>query len=85
MAYRVSFTAHAARQFHKLPKGVQEALRPAIEALAGTPRPPGCATLAGARGQYRIRVGQYRVLYGVDDSASVVLVVAVGHRREVYR
>jgi len=55
-----------------------------IQALADDPRPPGCEKLSG-REQYRVRQGWYRVVYGIDDSERVVLVVKVGHRRDVYR
>jgi mRNA interferase RelE/StbE len=56
-----------------------------IAALAFEPRPIGCEKLAGAEGRYRIRHGQFRVVYAVDDAARTVEVVKVGHRREVYR
>ena len=56
-----------------------------IAALASEPRPAGCEKLAGAEGGYRIRQGQFRVVYAVDDTARTVEVVKVGHRREVYR
>ena len=56
-----------------------------IGALADEPRPAGCEKLAGAEGRYRIRQGQFRIVYGVDDATRTVEVVKVGHRREVYR
>jgi mRNA interferase RelE/StbE len=56
----------------------------AIDALADDPRPSGCAKLAG-RDDYRIRVGDYRVVYAVDDDKRVVLIARIAHRREVYR
>lgn len=52
--------------------------------LADDPRPHGCKKLSG-RERYRIRQGQYRIVYSVEDSVSVVCVVKVGHRRDVYR
>jgi mRNA interferase RelE/StbE len=55
-----------------------------IEALAHTPRPPGAIRLTGGDA-YRIRVGDYRIIYAVADELLVVLIVKVGHRREVYR
>ncbi len=55
-----------------------------IQALADDPRPPGCGKLSG-RDWYRVRQGWYRVVYTVDDAVRVVLVVKVGHRRDVYR
>ena len=56
-----------------------------IAALASEPRPTGSEKLAGAEGLYRVRRGQFRVLYAVDDAARTVEVIRVGHRREVYR
>jgi mRNA interferase RelE/StbE len=56
-----------------------------IEALAEDPRPAGCEKLAGQSDRYRVRQGDYRVVYSVDDAERVVLIVKVGHRREVYR
>jgi mRNA interferase RelE/StbE len=56
-----------------------------IAALANEPRPVGCEKLAGAEERYRIRQGQFRVVYVVDDATRTVEVVKVGHRREVYR
>ena len=55
-----------------------------IQALAENPRPPGCKKLAGSKHDWRIRVGEYRVLYEIDDKAKVVRVMRVRHRRDVY-
>jgi len=55
----------------------------ALEALAGEPRPTGCKKLAGSERTYRIRVGDYRVVYDIDDDKLVVFVVRVRHRRDV--
>jgi mRNA interferase RelE/StbE len=59
-------------------------IRAAIDALADEPRPRGAVKLAG-RDDYRIRVGEYRVIYAVDDDDSLVIVARIAHRREVYR
>jgi mRNA interferase RelE/StbE len=56
-----------------------------ITALASEPRAAGCEKLAGAEGRYRIRQGQFRIVYSVDDATHTVEVIKVGHRREVYR
>jgi mRNA interferase RelE/StbE len=56
-----------------------------IEALATNPRPPGCRKLAGYKDVLRIRVGTYRVLYSVNDKRIIVIVLKIGHRRDVYR
>jgi mRNA interferase RelE/StbE len=56
-----------------------------IAGLASEPRPAGCEKLAGAEGRYRIRQGQFRIVYAIDDANRTVEVVKVGHRREIYR
>lgn len=84
MSYRVDFTAGAARQLRKLPKDVRDRLAPHLNDLATNPRPAGAKKLKGTEG-FRIRVGDYRVLYEIHDTASRVLIVKVGHRREAYR
>lgn len=56
-----------------------------ISALADDPRPPGCEKLAGHEGRYRIRQGNYRILYSIEDAELLIWVVKVGHRRDVYR
>ena len=57
----------------------------AIDSLEDDPRPAGAVALHGGDGVLRIRVGDYRILYTVDDKVLTVLVVTIGHRREVYR
>ena len=57
----------------------------AMRGLASLPRPPGCDKLTGPEDLYRIRVGDYRIVYQVRDEVLLVLVVKIGHRREVYR
>ena len=85
MAYQVSILPAALRQVSKLPRIVQERIQQRIDALADDPRPPGTKALAGRSGFCRIRVGDYRVIYEIRDEILTVLVVRVGHRREVYR
>jgi mRNA interferase RelE/StbE len=84
VAYRLEFTPGADRQFRKLPKNIQTRLKPHIDALTQNPRPSGAEKLTG-EDAYRLRVGDYRVLYEVYDKRLLVLVVKIGHRREVYR
>ena len=74
--YTVSFTSAAARQIRRLDRPVQRRLLDAADALAA---------MQGGRGLLRVRVGDYRIVYVVRDDELVVLVVTVGHRREVYR
>jgi mRNA interferase RelE/StbE len=60
-------------------------LRSAIDSLESHPRPHGCVKLSGSDDIFRLRVGDYRIIYRVEDARLVVLVIEIGHRREVYR
>ena len=84
MNYRIEVEARAARELLDLPKAVVRRLHDAIAALGENPRPPGTRKLTG-RGGYRIRTGDYRVLYEVDDASRLVRIYQVGHRRDIYR
>lgn len=85
MSYRLEFTKPAARQFKSLPRQVQQRLQPKIDALAMEPRPAGMVKLAGEEELYRVRVGDYRIIYTIQDDQLLVLVVTIAHRREAYR
>jgi len=86
MAYTIETTPAAEKQLAKLPKDVASRIADAIERLAVHPFPPGSKPLQGAdKGAYRIRIGDYRVLYEVYRKRLVVLVIKVGNRRDVYR
>ncbi|HNT33436.1 MAG TPA: type II toxin-antitoxin system RelE/ParE family toxin [bacterium] len=85
MKYCIEFAKSAERQLGKLPTSIQIRLVKKIESLGSDPRPQRVEKLIGREHGYRIRVGDYRVLYRVEDDVLTVLVVAVGHRREVYR
>ena len=84
MSYRVVYKPAAGRDVDKLPPHVLPRLRDSIVALAEIPRPPGCKKLKGPGGMWRIRVGDYRVVYEIDDSSLVVRILRAGHRRDVY-
>ncbi|MFQ5619191.1 MAG: type II toxin-antitoxin system RelE/ParE family toxin [Rhodospirillales bacterium] len=85
MAYRIVFSRRARRQFLDLPAGVGKRLAPRIDSLAGNPRPRGAKRLSGTEDFYRIRVGDYRILYAIEHHELVVLAVKLGHRKDVYR
>ncbi len=86
MAYRIEFAPAARRQFRKLSPEVRRALAARIDALAQDPRPNDAKKLSGGhRDLWRFREGDYRVVYEIRGEMLVVLVVGVGHRREIYR
>jgi mRNA interferase RelE/StbE len=82
--YAVNIRASAEREMASLPKTAFRALSKKILDLESNPRPQRCKKLSG-RQEYRVRVGDYRVLYVVDDAAKTVEIVAVGDRKDVYR
>ena len=84
MAYGLFLQPRAVRALVKAPPDMQVRLRHAIVALAVTPRPRGAKKLRGQRESWRVRVGDWRVVYVPDDRAQVVVVTVIGHRREVY-
>lgn len=83
--YTVEVARRAVKSIAKLPRPEQQRVRAAIDLLADEPRPPGCTKLAGEDSVYRVRIGDYRILYEVIDVRLVIHVVRVGHRRDVYR
>jgi mRNA interferase RelE/StbE len=83
--YRVEFKASALKELDALQRREQARIIPRINALANNPRPHGSIKLQGQTDQYRIRIGNYRVVYEISDDVLLVLVVQVGHRRDVYR
>jgi mRNA interferase RelE/StbE len=83
--YRIEAKPAFERSFDRLPDLARRHISARIDLLADDPRPDGCQKLAGSSDLYRIRVGQYRVIYQVLDAALLVLLVKAGHRREVYR
>jgi mRNA interferase RelE/StbE len=83
-AYQVVVSKPAAKEIEKLPADVVQRIIPQIAALADDPRPAGCIKLKGEKDLYRIRSGDYRVVYAVEDAVLVVDVRRVAHRREVY-
>ena len=85
MSYRVEFTTAAARQIRKLPKPARTRVLTAVSGLTDDPRPHGAKKLVGERTAWRIRVGDYRVIYDVIDAQLTVTVVRAAHRREVYK
>ena len=85
MPCAVLLAASAVKALKRIAKPDRDRIRTALAALADNPRPPGTVKLRGEEDLYRVRVGQYRIIYTVDDGAVTVLVVKIGHRRDVYR
>ena len=83
--FAITLLSTAARDLEKLSPRDRLQVSRRIAALAENPRPPGCKLLRGRDGVYRLRFGDHRVLYRVEDARLVVLVIRVAHRREVYR
>lgn len=84
MTYTVEVLPAAVRAIRKLPPEAKRRVQAVIEVIADDPRPPAARPLTG-RPEWRVRTGDYRVLYRIEDARLVVVVVHAGHRREVYR
>lgn len=85
MTFRVDVAPAALRQIRRLDPPAKRRIQAAIELLADEPRPSGAKKLAGGEGEWRVRTGDHRIVYEIHDSVLLVLVVAVGHRRDIYR
>ena len=84
MTYAVEVLRSAQKQLERIAADHQDRLLAALESLAETPRPDGCSKLAG-RDAWRIRVGDYRVVYEIQDDSRLVTVVVIAHRKDAYR
>jgi mRNA interferase RelE/StbE len=82
--FAIRFTQAALRDFTALPREAQQRIRPKINALAQNPYPHGTKKLKGENA-FRIRIGDYRIIYEVRGNELIVLVLRIAHRREVYR
>jgi len=82
--FKVSITSSAERDLRRLDRPVKNRIVAAILALASDPRPHGCLKLKSEEGVWRIRVGDWRVGYGIDDTASEVFIFKIVHRSEFY-
>jgi mRNA interferase RelE/StbE len=82
--YALRILRRAQKQMQDLPKAHADRVRETIAALAGDPRPSGAKKLVGRDG-WRLRQGDYRIVYSIDDRARVVLILDIGHRRDIYR
>jgi mRNA interferase RelE/StbE len=82
--YAVVVTKSAEKELHKLPLPIIKKLVGVIAGLANNPRPAGCKKLKGFKNLWRIRVGNYRIVYAVDDVILLVEVRAIGDRKNIY-
>ena len=85
MNYAIEIKPAAMKALAGLPRADQQRIRGKIEALANNPRPVGVVKLSGPENLYRVRSGDYRVVYQICDRILVVVIIRIGHRREVYR
>lgn len=85
MKYKIEFSKASEKQLSDIPKGDLKKIANKIEKLSLDPFPNGSEKLKGEEGIYRIRKGDYRILYSVFEKKLIVLVVKIGHRREIYR
>ena len=83
--YRIELVKAALKQFNKFPRDIRAILEKKIDSLSRDPRPQGCEKLSGVPDLYRVRQGDHRIVYQIQDRLLLVLIVKVGHRREVYR
>jgi mRNA interferase RelE/StbE len=83
--YQIDIRPRAARALRQLDAPVRKAVAQVIDGLEVDPRPAGATPLVGYRPYVRVRSGDYRIIYAVDDETHIVTVAVIGHRREVYR
>lgn len=84
MIYRIGVAPAALRQLRKLDGTARRRVQAAIELLAQQPRPSGARKLVGGEGEWRVATGDDQIIYQIDDDVLLVLVVALGHRRDIY-
>ena len=82
--YKITIKKSAAKELQEIPKKGLRKIVKRIQILAQNPRPPGSQKLSGQQ-QYRIRQGDYRIVYSIDDKDLIIDIVKIGHRREIYR
>jgi mRNA interferase RelE/StbE len=85
VTYRITLAPPAARQLRKFDPQVRRRIQAALELLATEARPPTAIRLVGGAGEWRIRTGDYRIIYEIHDDKLLVLVLRVGHRRDINR
>ena len=84
-SYTIRFDRQVKKDFRSIPVQDIRRIKSAIQNLSNNPRPDGCTKLKGSNDYYRIRVGNYRIVDSIEDKILSILVVRVGHRRDIYR
>jgi mRNA interferase RelE/StbE len=85
MSYQVVLSKSAKRDLNNLDKIFQQNMAKHLQSLTTGPRPDGVAKLRGTEDEWRIRVGDYRIIYEIDDDKQIITILRIKHRREVYR
>lgn len=83
--YKIEWKRSAIKELEKLPRPMHSKIVSAVDNLASNPYPQGVRKLVGTENSYRIRVGDYRVLYNIIENRLIVEIVRVGHRKDIYR
>jgi mRNA interferase RelE/StbE len=84
VSYAITLAPAAARQLRKLDPQVRRRIQAALELLSDEPRPPAATPIVGGAGEWRVRTGDYRIVYEIHDNELLILVLRIGHRRDVY-
>ncbi len=85
MSYAIRFLPSVQKDIRKIPEGMLRRIQEALKPLAENPHPPGAKKIQGYDGCFRLRIGDYRVVYSVTHEIRIVTIIRIGHRREVYR
>ena len=85
MKYTISYKRSAYEELLQLPANIAHKIKNAIDSLSENPRPHSCKKLKGSVNDYRIRIGNYRVVYTIIDTILIVTVIKIAHRKDVYR
>ncbi len=85
MRYTIIYKQSASKELLQLPANIAHRAKAAINSLSENPRPHGCKKLKGSDNEYRIRIGNYRVIYIISDSVLIITVIKIADRKEAYR
>lgn len=85
MKYSIIYKRSASEELLQLPANIAHKVKAAINSLSENPRPQGCKKLKGSVNEYRLRIGNYRVIYTITDTILIITVIKIAHRKDVYR